>query len=48
MRKTAFRSLAAQVLEHLGIDFGWFWGAKMESKMEPKIRGINIENLSFA
>ena len=26
------------ILEHLGFDFGWFLGAKMEPKRELKIR----------
>jgi len=28
------------ILEQLGLDFGWVLGAKMESKRELKIRSI--------
>ena len=35
------------ILEHLGIDFGWFGGAKMESKTEPKIRSIKSRKIHF-
>ena len=37
-----FDPISEGILENLGIDFGWFWGAIMESKTEPKIRSMKF------
>ena len=32
--------VSEEILEHLGLDFGEVWGAKIESERELKIRAI--------